>query len=279
MCTCLHAVAVLAAYIHLNLLLQSDKYKTLLKCYTIIHCHVITYDNNYWLTDGQMDSSCVRNFMSLVDLDRIISSQYVGAEIKKLQPREQRIYFPTPRFTCGGVVDAWIVGLRKELDEADYCPELQIWRQEPGKFLKQASTSLCMHTLIPTAHANVYKVIPTDVVRFEQGDYVGLYQPPPPSSDPLSVTTLHHVESNLRNFVTFTNTVDKVVLEVDGIERLVCRRYARNNCTTPLVTAGVGKLISPANIIMYTCPSFPHNYSTAYDQQRLMKILSAFCSV
>ena len=47
MCTCLHAFAVLAAYIHLNLLLLLNKYKTLLKCYTIILIYTSMYTFHY----------------------------------------------------------------------------------------------------------------------------------------------------------------------------------------------------------------------------------------
>ena len=173
----------------------------------------------------------------MADLDRITSSLYLGTDVQAVQSAEQRLLIPSPSFTCGGYVSSMTVGLlRGEQEDDEPCPELQVWRSEgSGHFERRASIGVCGNTLIPTADVNVYNV-PMTMVRFEMGDFFGLYQPPPTTQRP-PVTSLHYVVSDQTNYVT-SSDISKTFLELGGFITfpLLCV-----TCATPLVIARVGE--------------------------------------
>lgn len=160
-----------------------------------------------------------------------------------MQPAEQRLLWPNSSFTCGGSVSGWTVGLQRVQEVTARCLELQVWRSETLKqFQIQASTSVCADDLIPTAQGNIYIVTPTDQVRFEQGDYFGLYQPPQ-TSDEHPVLAVHYVASDRMNLVISSDTSETFHdLENPFLPLLEgCVNSPLTSCSTPLVSARVGE--------------------------------------
>lgn len=184
-------------------------------------------------------TGCVHGFKTLPDLIAITGSQYLGTEVEPLNPSELRLFLPAPLpfFTCGGYVTSWTVGVQIGDRDINPSPELQIWRLMDEQYQKQDSTSISRDNLISTPHEHVYDVI--DIMRFEPGDFIGLYQPPN-STDQFSETRLHYVVSDRWNIVTFSdNSVPS--LEAGILVAPACDDPSLNRCTTPLVTARVGE--------------------------------------
>lgn len=182
---------------------------------------------------------CVHGILTLSDITRVASSQYLGTDVEPMQPTELRLFLPAPRpiFSCGGYVISWTVAVQIGEKDSDPSPELQIWRLTDGQYQKQDYVNVTRDTLIPTAQ-NVYEVIGS-FMRFESGDSFGLYQPPN-TSDQFSETTFHYVRSDQWNFVTFSDTT-QTSLEAGILVAPMCADTSLSRCTTPLVTATVGE--------------------------------------
>lgn len=143
---------------------------------------------------------------------------------------------PLPFFSCGGYVTSWTVGVKIGERDFDPSPQLQIWRLVDERYQKLGSTSISRDSLISTAHEHVYDVISSDLMRFEPGDFIGLYQPPN-SSNQFSETQLYYVLSDRLNILTFS---DNPVPSLEAGIFLV-PTCTLNRCSTPIVTARVGE--------------------------------------
>lgn len=191
-------------------------------------------------TDGYLNPpGCVHGVLTLSDLTRISSSQYLGTDVEPMEPTELRLFLPAPQpiFSCGGYVNSWTVAVQIGEEDTNPSPELQIWRLTEGQYQMQGSAGVTKDSLIPTSH-NVYEVSSSSM-RFESGDFFGLYQPPT-TSEQSSETTFHYVRSDQWNFVTFSDTA-ATSLEAGLLINPVCTVTSLNRCTTPLVTARVGE--------------------------------------
>ena len=137
---------------------------------------------------------------------------------------------------------SWKVGAERGGEsEAGSCPELQIWEGEGvGQFERQVSTRVCGESLIRTNHSHVYDVVPTNEVRFEDGYYLGLHQPPIRSLPP---TRLSYVPSLVPSLVSFHDLpITSLDIDENGIVIPFCG--AKDvSCSTPLVAARVGECV------------------------------------
>ena len=172
------------------------------------------------------------------ELNKIVDTKYLDTNVDPLPPAEQRLFLSSPSFTCGGSVTSWSVGVvRGQAEEDEECPELQIW--DPlgmGAFQRRSSTSVCRDNLKKTRHNHVYRVVPTDTVKFQAGDYLGTFQPPN------SMTKLNYVKSDQMNIIISSDTSMTTLALDDYTVFLQCESKA-SKCSTPLVTVRVGECV------------------------------------
>ena len=92
---------------------------------------------------------------------------------------EQRL-FPEMAFTCSGNITQWtyVGGERTVEAEKIYHPMLQIWRQvDKTAYVNSQSTSLFI-SYESRDRANIHIVNANPPLRVEEGDILGIYQPP-----------------------------------------------------------------------------------------------------
>jgi ephrin-B len=89
---------------------------------------------------------------------------------------EGQYIYPEINFTCNGTITKWIFGGENQTNEQFYLtPELQIWRKRnDSKYMKVGNSSILDYTNIST---NVYELVPKSPLKFQQGDFFGVYIP------------------------------------------------------------------------------------------------------
>ena len=91
------------------------------------------------------------------------------------RPRQQRL-FPDIQFTCNGLITKWIVGAQTRTN-GSRMPELQIWRNVSGNTFTKISSSLLILSE-NGINPNVYEYMPNPPLMFQDGDILGIHQPP-----------------------------------------------------------------------------------------------------
>jgi len=108
-------------------------------------------------------------------LDSLRGLGQVTGGNRKNRDQQQRI-IPSINFTCNGSITKWIVAAKWENGGGHtYFPELQIWRRT-GTFRYDKVDS---STLSATSEnqSNVYEHIPSSPLPFQEGDFLGIFQP------------------------------------------------------------------------------------------------------
>ena len=118
------------------------------------------------------EPQCTNGFMNLDTLREL--GQVTGGTLRN-RDQQQRI-IPSIAFRCTGSITKWIVAARWEDDGGRvYFPELQIWRAVVTNFYRKISAS----TFSATAEnaSNVYEYTPSSPLPFQEGDFLGIFQP------------------------------------------------------------------------------------------------------
>ena len=117
------------------------------------------------------ESQCTSGFMTLDSLRGL--GQVTGGN-RKNRDQQQRI-IPSNNFTCNGSITKWIVAAKWENGGGHtYFPELQIWRAGTFSYIKVNSSTL---SATSENQSNVYEHIPSSPLPFQEGDFLGIFQP------------------------------------------------------------------------------------------------------
>ena len=118
------------------------------------------------------ESQCTNGFMNLDTLREL--GRVTGGTLRN-RDQQQRI-IPSIAFRCSGSITKWIVAARWEDGGGrNYFPELQIWRSSFGQLYRRINAS----TLTATAEnaSSVYEHTPSSPLPFQEGDFLGIFQP------------------------------------------------------------------------------------------------------
>ena len=110
-----------------------------------------------------------------MNLDTLRELGRVTGGTLRNRDQQQRI-IPSIAFRCNGFITKWIVAARWRSDEDRvYFPELQIWRATVLNIYRRITAS----TLTATAEnaSNVYEYTPSSPLPFQEGDFLGIFQP------------------------------------------------------------------------------------------------------
>ena len=117
------------------------------------------------------ESQCTSGFVTLDTLRGL--GQVTGGN-RKNRDQQQRI-IPSINFTCSGSITKWIVAAKWENGGGHtYFPELQIWRAGTFSYRKIGSSTL---SATSENQSNVYEHIPSSPLPFQEGDFLGIFQP------------------------------------------------------------------------------------------------------
>ena len=117
------------------------------------------------------ESQCTSGFVSLDSLRGL--GQVTGGNLKN-RDQQQRI-IPSINFTCNVSITKWIVAAKWENGgRHTYFPELQIWRADSTSYRKVTSSTLSATT---ESESNVYEHVPSSPPPFQEGDFLGIFQP------------------------------------------------------------------------------------------------------
>ena len=118
------------------------------------------------------EPQCTNGFMNLDTLREL--GRVTGGTLRN-RDQQQRI-IPSIAFRCSGSITKWIVAARWEDGGGRvYFPELQIWRTVVTNLYRKISAS----TFSATAEnaSNVYEYTPSSPLPFQEGDFLGIFQP------------------------------------------------------------------------------------------------------
>ena len=111
-----------------------------------------------------------------MNLDTLRELGRVTGGNRRNRNQQQRI-IPSIAFRCNGFITKWIVAARWRSDEDRvYFPELQIWRATAATgWYRKINAS----TFSATAEnaSNVYEYTPSSPLPFQEGDFLGIFQP------------------------------------------------------------------------------------------------------
>ena len=110
-----------------------------------------------------------------MNLDTLRELGRVTGGNRRNRDQQQRI-IPSIAFRCTGSITKWIVAARWEDGGGRvYFPELQIWRAVVTNLYRKISAS----TFSATADnaSNVYEYTPSSPLPFQEGDFLGIFQP------------------------------------------------------------------------------------------------------
>ena len=134
---------------------------------------------------------------------------------------QQRL-FPDITFTCNGFITKWIVGAKR--GRGTLLPELQVWRNNgEGSFIKTKFSPLPSNA----TDNNIVEYIPNPPLEFQEGDILGVYQPP-------------HQHSAL--VVYYQDHDGPVNYAYEGYDSTVTLDAADHHYDYPLVTVETGTL-------------------------------------
>ena len=119
------------------------------------------------------EPQCTNGFMNpdtLRELGRVTGGN------RRNRNQQQRI-IPSIAFRCNGSITKWIVAARWRSDgDSTNFPELQIWR---ATAFSRRYRKINASTLSSTAENanNVYEYTPSSPLPFQEGDFLGIFQP------------------------------------------------------------------------------------------------------
>ena len=119
------------------------------------------------------EPQCTNGFMNLDTLREL--GRVTGGTLRN-RDQQQRI-IPSIAFRCNGFITKWIVAARWRSDEDRvYFPELQIWR---ATVITNIYRRISASTFSATAEnaSNVYEYTPSSPLPFQEGDFLGIFQP------------------------------------------------------------------------------------------------------
>ena len=117
------------------------------------------------------EAQCTNGFVSLDTLREL--GKVTGGN-RKNRDQQQRI-IPSISFTCSGSITKWIVAAKWENGGGHtYFPELQIWR--PGTILHRKVGASTLSAASENG-SNVYEYVPSSPLPFQEGDFLGIFQP------------------------------------------------------------------------------------------------------
>ena len=111
-----------------------------------------------------------------MNLDTLRELGQVTGGNRRNRDQQQRI-IPSIAFRCNGSITKWIVAARWRSDEDRvYFPELQIWR---ATVITNIYRRISASTFSATAEnaSNVYEYTPSSPLPFQEGDFLGIFQP------------------------------------------------------------------------------------------------------
>ena len=128
---------------------------------------------SYGFTPCTGEPQCTNGFMNLDTLREL--GRVTGGTLEN-RNQQQRI-IPSIAFRCNGSITKWIVAARWGGGGGrTYYPELQIWRANSttGSYHKISASTLSATT--DNAN-NVYEHTPSSPLPFQEGDFLGIFQP------------------------------------------------------------------------------------------------------
>ena len=109
-----------------------------------------------------------------MSLDTLRELSKVTGGNRKNRDQQQRI-IPSINFTCSGSITKWIVAAKWENGgEHIYFPELQIWRAGTIAYRKVGAITI---SAASEDGSNVYEYVPSSPLPFQEGDFLGIFQP------------------------------------------------------------------------------------------------------
>ena len=134
---------------------------------------------------------------------------------------QQRL-FPDITFTCNGFITKWIIGAKR--GRGTLLPELQVWRNIGASFIKTKFSPLPSNA----TDNNIVEYIPNPPLEFQEGDILGVYQPPHQDS---ALVVYYQDHDGPVNYEEGNDSLFNVTLDAPG-----------DHYDYPLVTVETGKL-------------------------------------
>ena len=119
------------------------------------------------------EPQCTNGFMNLDTLREL--ERVTGGTLRN-RDQQQRI-IPSIVFRCNGSITKWIVAARwRSGEDRTYFPELQIWRATAvtGWYRKINASTL---SVTAENDNSVYEYTPSSPLPFQEGDFLGIFQP------------------------------------------------------------------------------------------------------
>ena len=119
------------------------------------------------------ESQCTNGFL---DLDTLRELGRVTGGTLRNRDQQQRI-IPSIAFRCSGSITKWIVAARwRSGGRRTYYPELQIWRTNLTSGLYDKIRASTLSATAENANS-VYEYTPSSPLPFQEGDFLGIFQP------------------------------------------------------------------------------------------------------
>ncbi len=115
--------------------------------------------------------SCTKGFLSTEDL----RAKAAGIVAFRTHPGQQRL-FPDMGFSSEGRLVAWTFAAEYHRDGL-HLPELQIWREVADNDYILVGSSARGGELLQTGYLNVYEYHLDQALSFQDGDFLGIFQP------------------------------------------------------------------------------------------------------
>ena len=120
------------------------------------------------------ESQCTNGFMNLDTLREL--GRVTGGTLRN-RDKQQRI-IPRIAFRCNGSITKWIVAARwGSGEDRVYFPELQIWRANSTSSGLYDKISASTFSATAENANSVYEHTPSSPLPFQEGDFLGIFQP------------------------------------------------------------------------------------------------------